>query len=74
MDDFSVPDLINYYGLRPSPRNFIEPGKRSMSSKSPTIIVNKEGNVKMVIGASGGTKITTSVAGVSFNLFYSVFC
>uniref|UniRef100_A0A1B6C3P5 Gamma-glutamyltransferase n=1 Tax=Clastoptera arizonana TaxID=38151 RepID=A0A1B6C3P5_9HEMI len=63
MDDFSLPGQINYYGLKPSPYNFIEAGKRSMSSVCPTIIVDKTGEVLMVIGASGGTKIITSVAG-----------
>lgn len=64
MDDFSLPGVVNYYGVFPSPTNFIEPGKRSMSSVSPTIIADNNGDVRMVIGASGGTKITTSVSWV----------
>ncbi|XP_046680502.1 scoloptoxin SSD14-like isoform X2 [Homalodisca vitripennis] len=64
MDDFSVPGVVNYYGVYPSPSNFIVPGKRAMSSVSPTIIVNSDGDVTMVIGASGGTKIITSVSSV----------
>ncbi|MDR9419914.1 gamma-glutamyltransferase [Gracilimonas sp.] len=60
MDDFSAqPGEPNAYGLIGAEANAIEPGKRMLSSMSPTI-VTKDGKVSMVLGAAGGPRIITA--------------
>ncbi|KAF6206188.1 hypothetical protein GE061_017416, partial [Apolygus lucorum] len=72
MDDFSSPGVINYYGVVPSDNNAIQPGARPVSSMSPAIFTDRDtGDVRLVVGGAGGTRITTATALVSLrNLFY----
>lgn len=70
MDDFSYPGLVNVYGVPPSENNMVAPGKRPVSSMSPSVVVDREGRVVAVVGASGGTKITTAVAQVLYRVLY----
>ncbi len=61
MDDFSVkPGAPNQYGLVGGKANAIAPGKRMLSSMTPTV-VEKEGQLFMVVGSPGGSTIITSV-------------
>ncbi len=61
MDDFSVkPGVPNMYGAVGAEANAIAPGKRMLSSMTPTIVLN-HGSVYLVVGTPGGTTITTSV-------------
>ncbi|WEK18820.1 MAG: gamma-glutamyltransferase [Candidatus Pedobacter colombiensis] len=61
MDDFSVkPGAPNMYGLVGGEANAIAPGKRMLSSMTPTI-VEKDGKLFMVVGTPGGSTIITSV-------------
>ena len=61
MDDFTIkPGVPNLYGLVQGEANKIEPGKRPLSSMSPTI-VSKDGKPVMVVGTPGGSRIITAV-------------
>jgi gamma-glutamyltranspeptidase/glutathione hydrolase len=61
MDDFSVkPGVPNMYGAVGAAANAIAPGKRMLSSMTPTIVL-KQGAPYLIAGTPGGTTITTSV-------------
>ncbi|HEV2354261.1 MAG TPA: gamma-glutamyltransferase, partial [Puia sp.] len=61
MDDFSIkPGVPNMYGAIGNEANAIIPGKRMLSSMTPTIVLDG-GKVSLVVGTPGGTTITTSV-------------
>ena len=62
MDDFSSkPGQQNTYGLIGYSANSIQPSKRPLSSMTPSLIIDKEGNRMMTIGAAGGSRIITAV-------------
>lgn len=68
MDDFSAkPGAPNMFGMIGSDANAIEPAKRPLSSMTPTIIT-KDGKLFMVVGAPGGSRITTGVMEVILNV------
>jgi gamma-glutamyltranspeptidase/glutathione hydrolase len=62
MDDFTAkPGSPNTFGLVQGAANKIEPGKRMLSSMSPTIVENAKGELFMLAGAGGGPRIITAV-------------
>jgi gamma-glutamyltranspeptidase/glutathione hydrolase len=68
MDDFTTrPNEPNMYGLIQGQANSVEPGKRPLSSMSPTI-VEKDGKAIMAIGAPGGPRIITGVLQVLYRV------
>lgn len=61
MEDFSQYSRSNSFGLAPSRYNFPASGKRPLSSTAPTVILNELGFPDLIVGASGGSRITTSI-------------
>ena len=68
MDDFSIkPGTPNQFGLVGAEANAIAPGKRMLSSMTPSII-EKDGELFLVLGAPGGSTIITAVYQVFINV------
>ncbi|XP_011171809.1 scoloptoxin SSD14 isoform X2 [Solenopsis invicta] len=70
MDDFSIPSQYNYFNMPPSPNNYIAPKKQPLSSMVPSVLVDRHGDVKMIMGAAGGTRITTAVSQVTAKILW----
>src|SRR6266513_1150623 len=65
MDDFtSAPGKPNMFGLVQGEANAIQPGKRMLSAMTPSIVLDKSGQLQMVLGTPGGPTIITSVTQV----------
>jgi gamma-glutamyltranspeptidase/glutathione hydrolase len=68
MDDFSAkPGTPNMFGLTGGDANAISPGKRMLSSMTPTIVA-KDGRTLLVLGSPGGSRIITTVLQVVLNV------
>ena len=68
MDDFAAkPGSPNLFGLIQGESNAIVPGKRPLSSMSPTVVL-KDGKLYLVVGAPGGSTIITAVMQVILNV------
>ena len=69
MDDFSSkPGIPNKFGLVGAEANAIEPHKRMLSSMTPTIVEDPNGELYLVVGSPGGSTIITTVAQVISNV------
>jgi gamma-glutamyltranspeptidase/glutathione hydrolase len=68
MDDFSAqPGHANQFGLVQGEANAIVPGKRMLSAMSPTIVLDKDGKLFLVVGAAGGPTIITATTQIILN-------
>uniref|UniRef100_A0A914EBI7 Gamma-glutamyltranspeptidase 1 n=1 Tax=Acrobeloides nanus TaxID=290746 RepID=A0A914EBI7_9BILA len=75
MNDFSLPGLSDFFGLAPTPANYIVPGKRPMSSISPIVVFNPSGNVEdvnelSIFGAAGGSTIISTTAAIAWHTLW----
>lgn len=62
MDDFSArPGYPNMFGLVQGEANAIQPGKRMLSAMTPSIVVDPQGDLLLVVGSPGGATIITNV-------------
>ncbi len=62
MDDFTAkPGAPNLWGSVTAETNAVAPGKRMLSSMTPTIVENPDGELFLVVGSPGGTRIITTV-------------
>ena len=70
MDDFTVqPGVVNAMGIKQEGMaNTIEPGKRMLSSMTPTIVLDPQGQLSIVLGSPGGATIISSVLEVISNV------
>lgn len=68
MDDFATSSSrANAFGLTPAPENAVKPGKRPLSSMSPTIVMHND-IPYLIVGGSGGPRIITSTLQVIVNV------
>ena len=69
MDDFATtPGQPNMYGLVQGEANAIAPGKRMLSAMTPSIVLDREKQLSMIVGTPGGPKIITMVSHVISNV------
>ena len=69
MDDFAAqPGKPNMFGLVQGEANAIQPGKRMLSAMSPTIVLDRDGALLLVLGSRGGPRIITSTSQVILNV------
>jgi gamma-glutamyltranspeptidase/glutathione hydrolase len=68
MDDFSfAPGVANAFGLQGTAQNAIAPGKRPLSSMSPTLVID-DGGVRVALGGAGGPTIISGTLQVLLNV------
>lgn len=65
MMDFEIPGLGS--PLLDHEANYIEPGKRPISSMSPTIVVDNDNNVRFLFGGAGGLRILSALSKVNYH-------
>lgn len=69
MDDFAAqPGKPNMFGLVQGEANAIQPGKRMLSAMSPTVVLDRDGSLLLVVGSRGGPRIITSTSQVILNV------
>ena len=69
MDDFAArPGQPNLFGLVQGEQNAVAPGKRMLSSMSPTIVLDRTGKPMMLVGARGGPRIVSGIVQTIVNV------